>query len=181
MKKGLIEYPVTKQEAKNMGFKVEELNHYGDTYIVYVNADGCKNIEEVQQYIWSEAKKKQRDYARSQKAKEDFEDDYSEDEESFREPMASLEYLAEHGFEGCEYIEEGYDTVLNNDALYDALKKLEKIKPHYAKYIKAYFFNKDDKYNYEKMSLEFGKAIATLHEQVDRGLAILRDIMKSET
>ena len=44
----------------------------------------------------------------SQKAKEDFENDYSEEDESFREPMASFEYLAEHGFKDCEYIEEGY-------------------------------------------------------------------------
>ena len=69
---------------------------------------------------------------------------------------------------------------MNNNALYDALKKLEKIKPNYAKYIKAYFFNNDEKYNYEKMSREFGKAIATLNEQVDRGLAILSDIMEGE-
>jgi len=180
MKKGFIEYPVSRQEAANMGFKVDELNHYGDTYIVCVNADGCKNAEEVQQYLWAEAKKKHRDHMRSQKAKEDFSDEYSEEDEPFREPMASLDYLAEHGYEGCKYIEEGYDTILNNDALYDALRKLQKIKPRYVKYIRAYYFNKDPEYNYEKMSREFGKAIPTLHEQIHRGEAILRDIMEGE-
>ena len=48
--------------------------------------------------------------------------------------MASLDYLAEHGYEGC-------DDILNNDALYDALGKLSKIKPRYAKYIKAYYLS----------------------------------------
>lgn len=177
MKKGFIEYPVSKQEATSMGFKTDDLNHFGNTYIVYVNADGCKNAEEVQQYLWAEAKKKQKDYGGGQKAKGGFSNGHTEKDEPFRETMVSLEYLVEHGYEGCEYIEEGYDAILNNEVLYDALKKLGKIKPNYAKYIKAYYFNK---YSYEKMSREFGKAIPTLHEQIHRGLAILRGIIEGE-
>lgn len=170
MKKDFIDYPVTKQEAHDMGFKPENLTHFGDTYIVHINADGCENAKEVQKYLWAEAKKAQRDFS----------DDYSEDDESLRETMASLDYLAEHGYEACTYIEKGYDDFLNNDTLDYALKKLEKIKPNYAKYIKAYFFNKDDKYNYEKMSTEFGKAIGTLHNQITRGCALLRSIIEGE-
>ncbi len=180
MKKEFIAYPVTKQEARNMGFNPENLIHFGDTYIVLVNADGCKNAKEVQKYLWAEAKKTQRSYSVNKKVQEDFSDDYSENDESLRETIASLDYLAEHGYEACSYIERGYEDFLNNEALYDALKKLEKSKPVYAKYIKAYFFNKEDKYNYEKMSLEFGKAIGTLHEQIARGCALLNSIMEGE-
>lgn len=180
MKKDFIDYPVTKQEAHDMGFKPENLTHFGDTYIVRINADGCENADEVQKYLWAEAKKTQRSYSVNKKAQRDFSDDYSEDEESLRGTMASLDYLAEHGYEAYTYIEKGYEDFLNNDVLYDALKKLEKIKPNYAKYIKAYFFNKDDKYNYEKMSTEFGKAIGTLHDQITRGCALLRSIIEGE-
>lgn len=100
MKKGFIDYPVTKQKAHAMRFKPEDLTHFGDTYIVHINADGCENAEDAQKYLWTEAKKAQRDFS----------DDYSEDDESLRETMASLDYLAEHGYEACTYIEKGYEV-----------------------------------------------------------------------
>lgn len=173
-KKGFIEYPVSKREALDMGFNVDELNHYGDTYITYIDAGNCKNWKEVQRFLWADAKKTQRTYG-NVKNRNDFTDDLSE-EESFREPIASLDFLAELGSEACAYIEKGYTDFETRYDLECLLKKLEETNPQYARYIRAYYLSNDKKPSYKKIADAEGKGISCVEEQIKRGIAILKYI-----